>query len=188
MSGIRTFNTNLPHTFRFPEWTSGIAYPENSMVAVEKIDGTVNPVSVYYDYYLALKPVTDLVTDPSANPNEWYKWFSPKDPDVQSLLDILDSEMIETLIHFDSDLMEIRRQIDSDRMQMMDQDSDQQFQIDSEEHWRKAADSDLNIRVDSETHDRKAADSDIQTILDRHIQETDSDLNILFLRPEIFTL
>ena len=162
MAGIRTFNTNLPHVFRFPEWTEGVFYPKASVVAVETPSNGV----LYNEYYIAIKDVTAKSTLPEFNTDEWALLFGDNgiDSDIQVLL--RDSDFIQTILNLDSEMGVLRRDLDSDRHDWQAADSDLRLDMDSERHDWKAADSDLRTDMDSERHDWKASDSDLGRRID----------------------
>ena len=170
MAGIRNFNTNVPHVFRYPEWTEGVFYPSGSVVSLEIVDS-----DVYYDFYAAIRDVKNLTDRPNTNASEWRR--------VHDAFQI-DSDLLGLLTNLDSEIQRIYETIDSEEMSREDADSDILLAIDSEQHDRKAADSDLYVLIDnhldSEEHARQAADSDIH----HRLREIDSDLKILFLRTD----
>ena len=166
MAGIRSFNTNLPHVFRYPEWVEGVFYPSGSVVAVEIIDS-----DVYYDFYAAIRDIQNLTTWPPGNQGEWRLLHDAFQ---------IDSDTIAALKDFDSEKTRIYEALDSERLATQSADSDIRLDLDSEILARQSADSDILISLDSETHDRKAADSDIWVYLRDH----DSDLAVLYARSD----
>ena len=169
MAGIRSFNTNLPHVFRYPEWTEGLFYPAGSVVSVEIIDS-----DVHYDFYAAINDIDDKVTPPNSN-REWRLLHDAFQ---------IDSDLIGLLLGFDSELQRIYESIDSEELARQSADSDIRLDIDSDIHALKSYDSDFDSEVrrmfDSERHDWKAGDSDIH----HRLREIDSDLKILFSRTD----
>lgn len=170
MAGIRSFNTNLPHVFRYPEWTEGIFYPSGSVVAVEIIDS-----DVYYDFYAAIRDVQDLNTWPPSNQGEWRLLHDAFQ---------IDSDTLAALSNFDSELLKIYEALDSERLATQSADSDILLDLDSEIHSRKSADSDILVwaeyKFDSEEIARRSGDSDLQ----RQIWDNDSDIRVLYARTD----
>lgn len=170
MSGIRSFNTNLPHVFRFPEWTEGIFYPSGSVVAVEIIDS-----EVYYDFYGAIKDITDLNTWPPGNQGEWRLLHDAFQ---------VDSDTIQKLNNLDSEFARMYESLDSEELARQSADSDIRVDLDSEILARKSADSDILVwasaKFDSEEIARRQGDSDLQ----RQIWDNDSDIRVLFARTD----
>ena len=175
MAGIRTFNTNLPHVFRYPEWTSGIAYPRGSVVVVEEPDGN----TVYNSYWVAIKDVTARLTTPRLNPDEWSLLFGDNSLDSDIVALFRDSELINKIRNFDSELKRVKTDLDSDRHDWQAADSDLRLNLDSERHDWKASDSDLGIRIDSDRHDFIARDSELKYFIDSELRivraDADSD-------------
>ena len=166
MAGIRSFNTNLPHVFRYPEWVQGVFYPSGSVVAVEIIDS-----DVYYDFYAAITDISDLNTWPPGNQGEWRLLHDAFQ---------IDSDTIAALQNFDSDRKRIYEALDSERLATQSADSDILVLLTKEIHDRAAGDSDVFVLLDSETLARKSADSDIWVYLREH----DSDIAVLYARSD----
>ena len=153
MAGIRIFNSNLPHVFRYPDWTSGVFYPKGSVVAQEEVlNGQLR-----YELYVATKDVTSLLTKPGDNTSEWRALLEESiiDSDVLKLLS--DSEYIQKLVKFDSEVIRLYQSIDSEDRLI--------------KHQIAANDSDhVTIR-----HDFLSADSEIY----REIDRVDSEISVL---------
>ena len=176
MAGIRTFNTNLPHVFRFPEWVAGITYPKGSIVAEETAQNGV----VYNNYYVAIVDVQNPTAQPSTNGAEWNLVFEDPGYDSEIIALLTDSDFIQDIKNAAVAIPILQASIDSEMLERRSADSDLQVNMDSERHDWRAGDSDLYIALDSERHDWKAGDSDIY----HRIRELDSDIAILFKRTD----
>ena len=166
MAGIRSFNTNLPHVFRYPEWVQGVFYPSGSVVAVEIIDS-----EVHYDFYAAIHDIQDLNTWPPGNQGEWRLLHDAFQ---------IDSDTLTALQNFDSELIRVYEALDSERLATQSADSDILVLLAKEIHDRAAGDSDVVTLLDSEILARKSADSDIWVRLIEH----DSDIAYLYARND----
>lgn len=164
MAGIRSFNSNAPTVFKYPEWVSGLFYPAGSVVAVRVIN---TATQVTYDFYAAKVDVTQLTTNPRSNAGEWRLVHD---------VDQIDSDIINRIQNIDSDIQILTNNMDSDYRIAVDHDSDLKMMIDSEHYARRYFEYWTSNRFDSEYRGRKDADSDNLAYLLQVFANLDSDV------------